>query len=478
MTIIQTAIKGMSWLALMRAISQIFSWGTTIIVARLLVPGDYGLMEMATIFTGYVVLISELGLGSAIIQRPEVKDEELASIFWFFLFWGMILMVLCYLLATPTAALFNNEAIIRLTKATGVIYIFSVLLIVPRALLLRELRFKAVGCGEASSVLLSCVVMLVAARMGAGVWTLIVGHLVREITKFAIFAYLITWRPKFHYCYREVRPFLSFGVNVALGNSLDYIVCKSDRYFCGRRYDAGTLGLYSLGLQIAQMANEKIISIVNNVTFPVFSKYQDNNEKTKYFLLKLTGAIALVTGPIFFGLAVVGEELILLLLGEKWQGAVLPLKILCVGQYIVALTSPFVSVNIAQGRPRWVLYFNIGAILVLPSAFYYCSQFGFVYTAIPWITFSPLLRFVFMWQTLKVLGLELKTLSRELAAPFALTITMTLGACLTKVYCQSLQLAMLPSLLAQIASGAILVGLCLFAFRARIGSEMKAIWNL
>jgi len=87
MSLIVKAFKGGLWFGLFRAISQAFSWAATIIVARILVPEDYGLMGMASILTGYVALFSELGLGTAIIQREEVKEKELSSLFWFIVFW-------------------------------------------------------------------------------------------------------------------------------------------------------------------------------------------------------------------------------------------------------------------------------------------------------------------------------------------------------------------------------------------------------
>ncbi|MCC6931871.1 MAG: lipopolysaccharide biosynthesis protein [Deltaproteobacteria bacterium] len=478
MTIIQSAIKGFSWLAAFRAISQLFSWGTTIIVARLLVPDDYGLMEMATIFTGYVVLISELGLGSAIVQRSEIDEKELSSIFWFFLFWGLVLMLVCYLLAIPTAVLFNNPKIIQITQATGIIYIFSVLLIVPRAILLRQLRFRAIGFCEALSIVLSCLVMIFAAYNQFGVWTLIIGHIVREVGKFALFLRVLSWRPIRHYNYREVKPFLSFGLNVALGNSLDYVVNKSDRFFCGRQYDAGTVGLYALGLQIAQMANEKIISLVNNVAFPVFSKYQENLEKSRILLIKLTQLIALVTGPIFFGIAVVGEDLVLVLFGEKWRGAILPLQLLCIGQFFVALTSPFVSVNVAQNRPQWILYFNLAAIAILPPAFYICAQYSYLYLAIPWITLSPLLRIIFAYYTLRQLDLNWAKLIAALRMPLIISLLMSLTVYFLRGYLFQFSFSLWANLALQVAAGVLVVVLCLLFLQKQLRAAAASIWNL
>ena len=121
MSVIKKAFKGAIWLSLFRTISQAFSWAATIIVARILVPEDYGLMEMATILTGYVALFSELGLGTAIIQREEIKDEELSSSFWLMVFWGFILAFICIILAYPTVAIFNEKRILRVTQSVSLL---------------------------------------------------------------------------------------------------------------------------------------------------------------------------------------------------------------------------------------------------------------------------------------------------------------------------------------------------------------------
>ena len=269
MSVAKTAIKGASWLVLFRAISQIISWGATIVVTRLLVPADYGVMEMATMLTGYVVLISEMGFGAAIVQRKEISREELSSAFWFLLGWGVILGGICLILAYPTAAIFNTTETIAITQAIGLVYLSSVLMIVPRNILMRDLRFKALGFYEGSAIVVSCCAMVVMAWMGAGVWTLIGGHIIREGLKFLFFFWTCEWRPVLHYQFKEVRALLGFGISIAVGNSLDYVTNKSDRFFCGRELGEQNLGLYAIGLQFAQMANEKIVSIINSVGFPV-----------------------------------------------------------------------------------------------------------------------------------------------------------------------------------------------------------------
>lgn len=274
MSIIHKAFKGAAWLALFRAISQTFSWGVTIIIARMLVPEDYGLMEMATIITGYVILFSELGLGAAIIQRDTINDDELSSLFWFVVCWGCLLGISCIILAYPTVAIFNETRILRVTQSVSLLFIIGSLLIVPRNILHRELRFKAIGFIEACSVIVSCITMIVIAKLGGGVWTLIGGHIIREFVKVASVPFVLSWRPGLHFRFCEIKPFMKFGLNIAVGNSLYYIYMKSDRFFGGRALGANTLGYYSLALQLSSIPTDKLVSMINSVSFPVFSRYQ------------------------------------------------------------------------------------------------------------------------------------------------------------------------------------------------------------
>lgn len=127
--------KGASWLAMFKFVSQLFSWVVTILVARILVPEDYGLMAMATIITGYAQMFAELGLGAAIIQKPQLIQIELSSVFWFSFMFGSMLALSCFPIAHLTAFIFHEPRVIPLTKTISLLFIFSSLQIVPLNLL-------------------------------------------------------------------------------------------------------------------------------------------------------------------------------------------------------------------------------------------------------------------------------------------------------------------------------------------------------
>src|SRR5438876_352891 len=167
------AFVGTSWLALFRLVSQVFSWTATILVARMLEPSDYGLLEIAVIIPGYALKLSELGLGPAIIQRSQTTQDELSSVFWFSVFIALFLSAICYGVAPLTVWLFNEPKLLVLTQAVSVLFLLQGLQVVPNTLLRKELDFKTLGQIEILAVIISSVTMLIIAKSGGGVWTLI-----------------------------------------------------------------------------------------------------------------------------------------------------------------------------------------------------------------------------------------------------------------------------------------------------------------
>jgi O-antigen/teichoic acid export membrane protein len=426
-------------LAGFRLSTQLFSWAITIIVARLLSPEDYGFMEMATILTGYVGLFSELGLGAAIIQREEIKDEELSSLFWFMIFWGFVLALICIMLAYPTVSIFHEKRILRVAQSVSLLYIIGAFLIVPLNILHRELRFKTVGFIDSISVVVSCIAMVIIAKRGGGVWTLIGGHIIRQFVGVILIYSVISWKPKLHFAFSEIKSYAKFGLTVAGSNSLNYIYTKSDRFFGGMALGSNSLGYYSLALQLASIPTDKAISLINSVSFPVFSRYQKKYGDFNQFYLKLVRLIAFISLPVYLGGIFAADQLIPFVLGPKWLPLIFPFKVLCIAQVITSITTPNALANNAQGRPLWNLNMGIINVLLLPFSFYVASKYGLNALAIPWITAYPMLRLGFTWITLRKLDIALFDYLKNMKHPVFATISMLLALILAKyVYFNSL----------------------------------------
>src|SRR4030067_2603739 len=391
MSFARKAAKSGLWFAGFRFITQLFSWIVTIAIARILVPEDYGLMAMASILTGYVEIFSELGLGAAIIQKKEITQEELSSVFWLSMIIGAILSMVSFGLAHPTAWIFNEPRIIPITQLISVLFIIGAIMIVPYNILSREVSFKEIGMIQLSAVVVASLSMLIMAKAGYGVWTLINGVIIQRCVTVMLTFLATKWYPRLHFHFNEAKPLLKFGINIAGSRSLFYLFQKSDKLIVGKMFNAQSLGYYSFAMQLASIPTDKIVSIVNQVSFPVFSRYQDDSARIQEMYLKSTKYISLLITPLFFGGFFFGEEIIIALLGEKWAPIIFVFKLFCIAQFIVSITAINSVIHSSQGRPHWAMGFHLFNAILMPISIFIVTRYGFNALAVPWITIYPLI---------------------------------------------------------------------------------------
>lgn len=442
------------WLALFNGASQIFSWFSTLIVARLLMPDDYGLMEMATLLTGYVLIFHEMGLGSAIIQRDEISEEGLSSVFWLSVVWGVGLAMLCWFLAYPTVAIFDKPELLNITRAVSILFLLGPIIIVPRNLMHRELRFKEIGFIMAVSICLSCISMIALAWMGAGVWTLLAGHIVRESVQVVLLFSISRWRPLMYFSLSEAMPYLKFGLPVVGARSVNYLISKTDIFFGGRGFSTNALGQYSFALRLAEIPNFKILSIFNSVAYPALSKLKHDKQGFEKLYLQMLKIVAMIVLPVYLGGSYVAAQLIPLVLGEQWVSAVVPFQYICMGQLAMSLSFANGTINMAQGRPRLDLYFRLGLLPFVIAAFYWGAKSGSIeMLALPWATVIPLAHIVFTIVTLRYLELPIATFLRNLASPVlgSALMLLALAACDTFVAGMAPEISDLLHLLLRLA---------------------------
>lgn len=416
------------WFAGFKFSTQLFSWVVTIAVARILVPADYGLMAMASILTGYLEIFSELGLGAAIIQKREISKEEVSSVFWFSVTIGAILAVVTYFLSYPTAWMFREPRVIPITRLISVIFIISAAMIVPYSLLTREVRFKEIGAIQFTAVGISSVSMLFMAREGFGVWTLIFGVIIQRLINAILTFRVAKWRPSWHYSFSDAKPFLRFGINVAGSRSLFYIFQKTDKFIVGRLFDAASLGLYSFALQLAASPTEKIVSIVNQVAFPVLSRCQDDPGRMRDIYTKITKYIVLLVAPLFLGGALFARQIVTGVLGEKWEPIVFMFQLFCIAQFLESLASINGIVHSALGKPNRGMVYTLLNVLIMPPAVFVAGRFGFEYLALPWVAVYPLLAIGWIIFTVRTLGISKKAYAVQLVRPVLATFLIVAGA--------------------------------------------------
>jgi len=416
-----------SWLAGFKLFGQAISWGTTILVARILVPDDYGLMTIATVFTGYGMLFSELGLGAAIIHRHEYTEDELNSVFWFGFSFSLLLGISCFSLAYPTSHVFNDDRIVPIVYAVSVLFVIGGLQIVPLNIIKKNLLFKKIGLIEISGTIVSCLSMIILAVMGAGVWTLIGGNIIRNITKLTFTYWIAGWYPKFHFNFEEVKPYLSFGLTVAFTRSVSYVNQKSDQFLAGMAWSSLTLGYYSFALQLARIPIDKLIGLVAQIAYPLFSKLKEDNQQTSHVYLKIVKVVATIIFPVYVGGFFLGDDLVKVVLGEKWLEIIFVFRWLCLSQIVVSLSSVNNFIHLANGRPHWNLYYNILLASSMAISFYFAIGYGFNWIVLPWMTTSNILSASWILVTITKVNISLYAYIKNILPQFVGTCLMVVG---------------------------------------------------
>lgn len=398
--------KSGAWLAAFSFISNVISWGFTIYVARLLVPEDYGLMTMASFLTAFIQVFSSLGLGAAIIQRSSVNQKELSSIFWFSLAIGVVLFFITFLIAQPTALIFNEERLIPVVYCISVLFIISSLNTVPQSLQSRRFGFKSVGGIRLIATVIASVAQIFMAQNGFGVYTLIFGLIILRLTGMILTAAHVKWVPNFYFNYSGVKPYLNFGVHLAVSSTLRKILESLDKYIVGRFFGAQNLGVYSYGMTLSNMPIDKVWPIFQQVSFPLLSSMQnslDDFQRVYFDILKL---YLLLVFPIFIGGALYAEHIVNLLLGEKWLGVIPFFKVFCIVRLFDSLVHFTNLLHIARGKPNRVTKLTVVQAVLMTIGVFLAAQLGLYAVPIAWLIIMPTIGMVWIALSLRILDIS------------------------------------------------------------------------
>ena len=383
-------VKGIAWTGAVKWLSQVIAWVSTIFVARMLTPADYGIVGMGGVYLGLVTLLSEFGLGTAIITLREMNEEEVSQIHGLSVLLGVAGFLLSCMAAVPLGRFFGTEGLPLVVVAMSLGFIITSFRTVPQALLQRDLRFKSLALVDGGQAVLLAAGTLFFALMGLGYWTLVLGFLlsgaISTMSAHALRPARFAWPRR-----RTIGRAVTLGRELVVGRLAWYTYSNADFVVAGRMLGQGTLGAYSFAWTLANVPIEKIASLITRVSPAVLAVVQADNSALRRYVLTLTEGLALATLPLTLGLALVASDLVPLALGEQWAGMVGPLKMLALYASIHFAFMILHTVLIVAGDSNFVMRNSLLAAVALPLAFYFASRWGAAAIAACWVTLYPLL---------------------------------------------------------------------------------------
>ena len=438
------------------------SWVSTFIVARLLGPADIGLMGMAAVYLGLATLFTQFGLATVIITLRDLDDDQLAQINTVAILLGLAGFVASCALAMPIAHFFGAPELIWVIVALSAGFIVGAFRTVPAALLQKEMRFKLLALIEGCQTLGQSLTTLVLALLGFRYWALVVGSLIGTLI---LAAAPLAWR-----AHRFARPRMQtilepirFGWHVLVNGLAWYGYSNSDFLVAGRVLGQAPLGAYTVAWNLASAPLEKITNLVTGVTPAVFSAVQTEHSMLRRYLFSLTEALALVTFPATVGLALVADELVHAVLGDKWGETVLPLEILAIYAALRSIVTLLPQVLTAVGDARFVMRTTLAALMVLPVAFYQGSRWGAVGIACGWVFVYPFVPLLLYRRLLPKIGMSANQYLAALKPALNASLAMAASVGLIKWALPS-EWAPAWRLLIEVLAGATVYTLTLFGF--------------
>jgi len=342
---------------------------STIVLARLLAPADFGLVAMVTAITGLATAFADFGLSEATIQRKEITHEQVSTLFWINLTIGLGLTLLSAALGPVLAMFYREPRLVRIALFLSLNFFLGGLRVQPNALLKRQMRFSALAIRDIAAFMTAVPVAILLAWRGAGYWALVAMPLVLNFVQMALSWLMIRWRPGVPHRFSGVRSMVAFGGNV----SASYLIFNLNRSFdsilIGWYWGTAPLGLYSRAYNLLMLPIRQLSTPASNVTIPAFSRLQDEPERFARYYLRAMSLITWITLPIFAYLFVAAKPVIVLVLGAKWGEAAPAFQFLAISALGQILMDSTVWLLISRGLSSLLLKLLLFASPVIIGGF-------------------------------------------------------------------------------------------------------------
>lgn len=432
MSLKNKVMSGLRWTAGAKFLSQLITWCITIVIIRLLSPADYGLMELSVVFVSFLVMLNELGLGAAIVQRKTLDNSALRSVFGLVLLISVFFCLVLVLVAPVIASFYNEPRLILLVRALAMQFLLMGFVVLPQSLLLREMAFRKIATVDFVSAITGSLITLSLALLGFGVWALVWGALsIRIVSTIGLnIAQPFPYFPQFNM--RGVWPYFTFGGYVTLSRIFWYFYSRADVLIIGKILGKDFLGFYAVGLYLASLPMEKLSNIINQVAFPAFSSMQSDPVLAGQHFLKAIRIMSFFSFPVLWGISSIAPEIVDIFLGEKWAESALPLQVIALiipVRMISNLTHPVV---LGAGRPDISFYNSLVAFILMPGAFYLGSFWGLWGVSLAWVVVFPVVFCLNLSRIVKVLEVKYTNVIKAMLSPLWASLIMYVGIILIR----------------------------------------------
>jgi O-antigen/teichoic acid export membrane protein len=374
----QQVVSGIGWKIVTQVVLQATRILVAIILARLLVPRDFGLASMALLFVGVASVFIDLSLGPALIARRTITEADRSTAFWTTLAAGTSCAIAGVALSPLVADFFSTPEVGPLFAVTSILFLITSFSSTQTALLTRELQFRSLQLRQIAGAVIAGAVGVSLAFAGFGAWAIVIQALTAEAVSLVLVWRFSSWRPHFTYSVVSLRKLGPFAVKASGARILGYVNLNADNFLIARFLGATPLGIYSVAYNVMFAPFARLAQPIQEVLFPAFARLAADPPRTGAAWLRGTRIVAAITVPVFVGLAIVAPDFVPVVLGERWVKAVPVLEFLCIAGLAQSLVSLNHSLLQALDRAGTLLAFMIFSATITVASFVVGLHWGVV----------------------------------------------------------------------------------------------------
>lgn len=400
-------VRGVAWTGALKLVSQVVGWATTLLVASLLSPTDYGIVGTAQLFVNFLIMIGEGGFGTAIVARRDVDEARARQLHTLALVLAAALALVIVATSWQVARFFKAPTLPPVLWVLAAGSLVLALRTVPAALLQRDLAFKRLAAVDALQTISVSVLTVVLAYLGFGYWTLVAAFIASWVVQTGVTLWqrpVAFARPRL----AELRPILGMGGHLVVQRAAWYGYTNADTLVVGRVLGQGPLGLYSLATVLASTLMDRLSQMVLQVIPGVLSRVQHDVAELRRYTVAVTELLALVLLPVCVGIALVARDFTTAVLGPKWVPMTTALQLLSLFCAVKAVQPLFQHVLNVQGRTQAMTRANLLLLVLLPPIFLVGSRWGITGVALGWLLVAPWVSVWLARHALADLGLSLR----------------------------------------------------------------------
>lgn len=343
-------ISSLFWKLMERGGTQGVQFIVQLVLARLLLPEEYGIIALTTIFITVANVFIQQGFGVALIQKKEIEDIDLSSVFFLNLSVATILYVIIFIASPMIAEFYNQPILTNVLRVLSLTLFMGAINSVQNAIISRRMQFKKYFYSSISGIVLSGVIGIILAYAGFGVWALVINQIVNTFTITLVLWFTVKWRPKLIFSIKRVKELFSFGWKVLCSSLLDTVYNEMYGLVIGKVYTSETLGYYNRGQQFPKVIATNIDGSVSSVMLPTLSSEQDNKTKLKSIMRRAIMTSSFLLFPTMFGLAAIAEPMVKIVLTDKWLPSVFFIQMLSISYAFIPIHTANLQAINALGR--------------------------------------------------------------------------------------------------------------------------------